>query len=330
MRCLAVGLALGLWAWTGAGPAAVQTQQPGLTQQETQSIRTAGYNAGFRDGVNDYRNHAPYNFSSQPVYQNGLQGYNGNMDQKTYQMDFRTGYEQGYDDGFYGRSSNAGSERQRNYSGAVAPAAQPSAQPNAQPGRPTTQGSGTLPAGTQLALKLNNTLSTRSSIAGDNFTATVTTPVYSQDGQTLLVPEGSTVLGSVASVQRAGSVSGNAQLQLNIESLRLPDGQDLPLRAQVSQVNPNSGIGGAITGTPSATNEGGVQKSQTRNSVGTAAAGGAVGAIIGAIAGGGKGAGIGGLAGAGLGVLLASRSGNLDLPAGTPMTITLNQPVRIR
>lgn len=311
----------------GASRAVAQNSAP--SQHELQAIRTTGYNAGFRAGVTDYRNQAPYNFNSQPEYQNASQGYNANsgVDQQSYAIDFRTGFEQGYDDGFYGRTNSPTSARTRNYAGAAAP---PASQANAQPSANASIGSGTLPAGTQLALKLNNTLSTRSSNAGDTFTANVTAPVYSTDGQTLLVPQGSTVRGKVASVQHSGSVSGTSALQLNIEDLRLPNGTTLPLRAEVSQVNPQGGIGGAITGTPSTTNEGGVQQSQTRRSVGTAAAGGSVGAIIGAIAGGGKGAGIGGLIGAGLGVVLASREGNLDLPAGTPMTIRLDQPVQIR
>jgi len=316
-----IGTTLGattLGATKGATTCAPQTQV------EVATIRTQGYNAGFRDGVNDYRNHAPYSFQNQAVYQNANQGYRqgGGVDAQTYAMDFRTGYEAGYDDGFYGRSSDPTAVRQRSYG--QAPAAQAAAQPSRQ------VGSGTLPAGTALQLKLNNSLSTRSSQQGDSFTANVTSPVYSPDGQTLLVPQGSTVEGHVLSVQRSGSVAGKSQLQLNFEQLRLPDGTVLPMRAGVSQVNPSAGVGGAITGTPSATAEGGVQKSQTRNTVGTAAAGGAVGAIIGAIAGGGKGAGIGGLVGAGLGVVLAStKGGNLDLPAGTPLTITLNQPVQI-
>ncbi|HUX67972.1 MAG TPA: TrbI/VirB10 family protein [Terriglobales bacterium] len=307
-----------------AAPASARAPQ---TQAEIASIRAQGYTAGYHAGVADYHNHAPYSFQSQPAYQNANLGFRpgGAVDAPTYAMDFRTGYEAGYDDGFYGRSNDPTAVRQRSYGQgpAVAPAA-------AQPSQQAAVGSGVLPAGTALQLKLNNSLSTRSSQQGDSFTANVTSPVYSPNGQTLLVPEGSTVEGHVLSVQRSGSVTGKSQLQLNFERLRLPDGTVLPMRAGVSQVNPNAGVGGAITGTPSATSEGGVQQSQTRSTVGTAAAGGAVGAIIGAIAGGGKGAGLGGLVGAGLGVVLAStKGGNLDLPAGTPLTITLSSPVQI-
>jgi hypothetical protein len=306
----------GLGLMAAAVPAA--TQQPNSTAQ---SIQTAGYNAGFRDGVADYRQHAPYSLSSHPAYQNGAEGYNPSLgvSQATYQADFRNGYTAGYKDGFYGITRPAQAAAQP-----AAPAAQNRA-PRAAAATPNE-----LPAGTKLQLTLNNALSTRTSNPGDTFTATVAAPVYSTDGSAVLVPQGSTVAGKVEQVQRSGGVSGNSRIQLAFTDLHLTNGQTLPLRAELSSVNAAQGVGGAITGTPSATNEGGVQRSQTRNTVGTAAAGGAVGALIGAIAGGGKGAGLGGLAGAGLGVFLASRNGALDLKAGTPITITLSQPVRLR
>ena len=309
----------------GQYPQQETSQSPG---GQLNSIRTAGYNAGFRAGTNDYRSHAPYNFQSKPEYQSATLGYapSAGVDQQTYEMNFRSGYESGYDDGFYGRTSDENAPRQRSYSGELS--AQPSAagQPSANLGQ--QQGPRTLPAGTALDLKLNNTLSTRSSQPNDTFTATISTPVTGTNGETL-VPQGSTVEGRVASVERAGSVSGTSRIQLEFNQLRLPDGQSFPLQAQLSNINQQSGIGNVITGQPSTTNEGGVQQSKTRRTVGTAAAGGAVGALIGAIAGGGKGAGIGGLLGAGLGVVLSSQTGELDLPSGTPITITLSAPVQL-
>jgi type IV secretory pathway VirB10-like protein len=351
------GLVIGLVCALGAGAqTGYQNQVPNQNQdqdqyqnqnlsQEARAARNAGYNAGFRDGANDYRSQAAYNFQDHQAYQDAA-GQNGNsgLDQQSYALDYRTGYESGYDDGFYGRTANPNAGRQRNYNGARRGdqnqaqygdqyGSQYGAQPNAQPSRRSrayNNASDVLPAGTALHLRLNNTLSTRSSEPGDSFSATVTDPVYAPDGQTMLVPDGSTVRGTVAGVQRSGSVSGTSQLQLNFQSLELANGTNLPLRAEVSQVNPNQGVGGVITGEPSATNEGGVQKSQTRNAVGTAAAGGVVGAIVGALAGGGKGAGIGAIVGGGLGLVLANRNGNLDLRPGTPITITLDRPVRIR
>jgi len=313
---------------------AQQMGQAGQTEATTaeQNIRTQGYNAGFRAGVTDYQNHAPYNFQSNPEYQSPTQGYvpNQQMDEQTYAMQYRSGFEAGYDDGYNGLTANqSASGRNRTYIGQRGQAGQAAAQPGANAGAVPAEGTGVLPSGSTLNLKLNNTLSTRSSNAGDTFTATITQPVYDQNSQAVLVPQGSTVEGRVASVQRSGGVSGTSQIQLNFQQLRLPDGQSYPLRAEVSQVNSQNGIGGTITGSPSTTNEGGVQQSQTRRTIGTAAASGAVGALIGAIAGGGKGAAIGTILGGGLGVVLASRNGALDLPAGTPITITLNSPVRI-
>lgn len=308
-----------------AAPAGNQANDQ-QTNQQLEAIRTAGYNAGFRDGVTDYRNRSPYDFKNQPVYQNADQSYSSasGISQQTYQNDFRTGYEAGYDDGYYGRSSSATAERQRTYS---PPAASNAAA--AQPGSNAAASAGTLPVGTTMAIKLNNTLSTDSSRPGDSFAATVAAPVNDPNGQ-VVVPVGSTITGTVASVQRSGSLSGSSQIQLNFQNLALPDGTRLPLRAEVSQITSSAGIGGIVTGTPTTTSEGGVEQSQTRRSAGTAAAGGAAGVIIGAIAGGGKGAGIGGLVGAGLGAVLASRNGNLTLPAGTAMDIKLNSPLTIR
>ncbi len=314
LRSLVLALAgLGLMAMAPAAGA----QQSGGTQA---SARTAGYNAGFRDGVTDYRQHAPFNAGSHAAYQNASEGYSANLglSQSAYETEFRNGYAAGYQDGFYGTTSGA-------------PAAAQPAAPAQPPGRVSAGAApDVLPAGTALHLTLDHELSTTTSTPGETFTATVASPVYSADGSTVLVPQGSTVAGKVESVQRSGSVSGSSRLQIAFTSLRLPSGETRPLRAEISNVSADKGVGGAITGAPSATSEGGVQKSQTRNAVGTAAAGGAVGALIGAIAGGGKGAGIGGLAGAGLGVLLASRSGALDLKAGTPITITLSQPVSLK
>ncbi|HXR98159.1 MAG TPA: TrbI/VirB10 family protein [Terriglobales bacterium] len=340
MLALACGLAAG--AQTGYQgqnqyPNQDQAQNQNLTRQ-ARAVRSAGYNAGYRDGVSDYRNQSTYNFQDHRAYRDAAdqRGESG-LDRRSYQMAYRTGYESGYDDGFYGRAANADTHRQRDYDGAQRNAQRRDqndygygAQPNAQPSRRSYGASDVLPAGTALHLRLNNTLSTRSSEQGDTFSASVTDPVYAPDGQTLLVPDGSTVQGTVASVERSGSVSGNSQLQLNFQSLVLPDGTRLPLRAEVSQVNPNQSFGGAITGQPTTTNEGGVERSQTRNAVGTAAAGGVVGAIVGALAGGGKGAGIGAIVGGGLGLVLANRNGNLDLQPGTPITITLDRPIHIR
>ncbi|HEV2447389.1 MAG TPA: TrbI/VirB10 family protein [Candidatus Sulfopaludibacter sp.] len=194
-----------------------------------------------------------------------------------------------------------------------------------------SQTSTTVPQGTAIQITLNNALGTKTSAQGDPFTATVSAPVFSANGMRQMIPQGSTISGRVASVQKSGSLGGKSQLQLEFQALHLPDGTSLPLRAEVSQVNTKHGVGAVVTGSPSASAEGGVQQSQSRKTAGSATAGGVAGAAIGAIAGGGKGAAIGLLSGAGLGVLTAAvKGGDINLPAGTSLTIVLDSPLNLR
>lgn len=307
-----------------------------ISVEQKQNIQTMGYNAGFRDGTSDARSNVPFNFQQHPDWQNATMGYSANsgIDQSTWQYNFRAGYERGYADAYSGRSpQQAPAAGQTGFPAPQAPSASPSgAQPPATTGQTTTNGaheSGTIPTGTQLQLKLDNTLSTRSSNVGDTFTASVTQPVTASGGG-VLVPAGSVVTGRVAQVQQPGTIGGQSQLQLQFEQLRLPDGHESSLAASLSGVETGGGIGSVIAGSPSTTEEGGVTRSKTRSTVGSTAATAAAGTIVGAIVGGGKGAGIGAAVGAGLGILLSSRTGNIDLPAGTPMTITLDRPVQVQ
>lgn len=299
-----------------------------LTVQQRQQINQIAYQAGYEQGHEDAMKGAPYDYLSHPDYANGNQGYdpNSGIALETYRFDYRAGFQNGYDDGYYGRTQNPQGQPARTYSGL--PAANPSAPSTGQ------QQTGAVPAGTVLHLKLNNSLSTSTSKAGDPFSATVAQPVMAPSGAEL-IPAGSIVMGKVGSVAQAGGLSGKSNLQLQFEQIRLPDGRTASLSASVSGVSSTgSGVGGSVgkvvQGSPTANTEGGVQQSRTRKTVGDVAAGGAVGALLGAVVGGGKGAAIGTAAGAGLGVVLASRSGSLNLPVDTPMTITLNSPLYLR
>lgn len=342
VAALAMVVTLGLAgsAWMPSAhaqqPAPAQAQTQPLTPQQRTQIRTLGYQSGYAQGRADAQQGTAYDFLSQPGYSAGNQGYStdSGIDLQTYRVNYRAGFEAGYDDGYYGRAQNPAAQPQRTYG--AQPAANPSASaaPAANQAAPTGRQTGTVPVGTVLQLKLDNTLSTRSSVAGDPFSATLTQPVLSSDGG-VLIPTGSLVMGQVGSATPSGGMTGTSTLQLRFQQIRLPDGRTAALSATLSGVTPGStGVGGTvgrvIQGTPSATPEGGVQQSRTRSTVGDVAAGGAVGALLGALVGGGKGAAIGTAAGAGLGVVLASRGGALDLPVGTPMKITLNQPIYLQ
>ncbi len=326
-------------------PATQNTVNTSNTVAEQNSVRSLGYRYGFEAGQSDFKASNPYDYQSHSTFSQGSYGYQqaGPLSLEDYRYNFRYGYERGYDDGYHGRqfNSNINATQPVSNRNATFPVQTPLGQPqsttygNVQSESQVQHATGTVPSGTVLQLHLNTTLSTRSSKAGDPFSATVVSPVRDAQGR-ILIPDGSLVRGEVASVQRAGKLTGSGRLQLRFQQLVLPDGHTASLTAQLGRVqNGSSGVTGAIAsateGSTSTNTEGGVQRSRTRQTVGDVAAGGAVGSIIGAIAGGGKGAGIGAAVGAGLGVVLASQHGAaVDLKPGTAMTITLSQPLYVQ
>lgn len=159
----------------------------------------------------------------------------------------------------------------------------------------------TLQSGTNLVVRLSETLSSDRNYAGDTFRATLDVPLV-RDGF-IIADKGSKVLGKVASSQKSG-------LQLTITEINTTDGQRVPVET-TSFEKRASGRGGA-----DAAKIGG---------------GAALGAIIGAIAGGGKGAaigaGVGG--GAGTGAVLLTHGKPVSLPAETQLTFDLTRPATI-
>ena len=166
----------------------------------------------------------------------------------------------------------------------------------------------TLQSGTNLVVRLGETVSTDHNYTGDTFRGTLDAPVVI-DGF-IIAERGSKVLGKVASAQKAGRVEGSSELQLTIVEINTTDGQRIPVETGVFEKRA-SGRGGE-----EAAKIGG---------------GAALGAIIGAIAGGGKGAaigaGVGG--GAGTGAVLLTHGKPALLPAETRLTFQLNRPATI-
>ncbi len=166
---------------------------------------------------------------------------------------------------------------------------------------------------TRLTATLDSALSTRTARDNDQFTMTITSPSQYYGG---------VIQGRVIG-EKSGVFSGRANLSLNFETVRMPNGNTYRFAGIVERVRqPN---GNDIT----VNNEGNVQdSSQTTKTVARAGIGAVIGAIIGAVAGGGQGAVIGAGVGAGAGagsVVLQGRD-NLDLPAGTEFVITASAP----
>jgi hypothetical protein len=166
----------------------------------------------------------------------------------------------------------------------------------------------TLPAGTQLPVRVNETISTDTNYSGDAFTATLEKPVVMNGF--VIADRGARVTGKVVQAEKAGRVKGVAALQLALTQLHTTDGQT---------VN--------IVTTPWDKRGASSKKGDTAKVAG----GAALGAIIGAIAGGGRGAAIGAGAGgaAGTGVVLTQRGKSATVPSETRLIFTLDNPVTI-
>lgn len=164
-----------------------------------------------------------------------------------------------------------------------------------------------VPVGTDLKIRINDTLSSKDSRVGDRFTATVVDPNRFDEAR---------VNGRVSSIQKSGKVKGRTSMNLAFDSIELRDGRRGVLHGYVTRVyGDDSGR---------ADNEGGIESgSRTNQTIKRSGIGAGVGAIIGGIAGGGKGAAIGLIVGGagGAGSLAVKGSKELKIESGTEMLV---------
>ena len=166
----------------------------------------------------------------------------------------------------------------------------------------------TLPEGTVLTVRLNETISSKSNHAGDKFTAAIDEPV--EVGGRVVVPKGSTVSGTVTDAKARGKLKGSATLRLVLDSITVKE-KDYDIEtAAVAQSMAGKGKRTAALG----------------------GGGAATGALVGALAGGAKGFGIGMAVGAGVGLAGGAFTGNKNivLPAETVLTFKLLKPVELK
>lgn len=164
-----------------------------------------------------------------------------------------------------------------------------------------------VPIGTNLKIRLNDTLSSKESRAGDKFTATALDPVRFNEA---------TVHGHIRSIVKSGKVKGRTTMNLSFDSIELTDGRKGVLHGYVTRVYGSDSA--------KADEEGGLESgSRGKQTVKRTGVGAGAGAILGGILGGGKGAGIGLLLGgaAGAGSLAVKGSKELKLESGTEMLI---------
>ncbi|HEY2931407.1 MAG TPA: peptidoglycan-binding domain-containing protein [Acidobacteriota bacterium] len=164
--------------------------------------------------------------------------------------------------------------------------------------------------GTELTIRLRDSISSHTNKVGDTFSASVTSPSQFNDA---------VVTGHIASINKSGKFEGRTSMRLAFDSIQYTDGESTPFRGEVVQVRESGGDSVSRVDP-----EGRVEShSRGKQTIKRGGIGAATGAVIGAIAGGAKGAAIGILVGgaAGAGSIMAQGSKDLDLPVGTELSV---------
>ncbi len=166
-------------------------------------------------------------------------------------------------------------------------------------------------AGSQIAIRTNETIDSAKASEGQSFDAQVSKDVQDASGA-VVIPRGSRAQLVIVSASKGGRIKGASDLVLDLKSVTI-GGQRYQVDAANVEQKGKSGIG---ANKRTATYTGG---------------GAAVGAIIRAIAGGGAGAAAGAGAGAGAGALtqIVTKGGSIKVPAETVLTFRLQNPLRV-
>lgn len=167
-------------------------------------------------------------------------------------------------------------------------------------------GRATLPEATEMQVRLDTPLSSRTARAEDRFEGTVMRPVYVDNR--MVVSAGARVRGTVVSAEPANRPVRGGKLDLAFNSIELEDNTRIDVRSRVVSISEN------------------VDRSETGEKAGMGAA---LGALLGSVIGGKKGALIGILVG-GAGGAITTRGEEVELPEGTILTLRTERPVDIR
>lgn len=198
----------------------------------------------------------------------------------------------------------------------VAPPAQ------AAPARQASTEKIKIPAGTRVAVVLENGISTRGARAGDSVYFHTSFPITQNNH--IIIPVGSYLRGELIESKRPGRVKGRGEFRMRLDTLIFPNGYTVDLNA-----TPRTADSG---GKETMDSEGKVVGAGGKGEdVKTVAETTATGAGIGAIADGPKGLGIGAGIGAvaGLGAILLTRGPEAELPRGSTLDIVLEHELSL-
>jgi hypothetical protein len=184
----------------------------------------------------------------------------------------------------------------------IAPPSGPTVSAVPQPPPPVEPAKVSIPAGTSLAIRIDQRISVKTTRKGATFTGEVVEPVMASDGGTI-VPKGAPVGGVVVEAHRRGHFKGASSLELRLTSITL-NGTQYALATRDFAER---------------------KKGKGRRSAGMIGGGAGLGMLVGGVATGGVGLVVGGLVGGGAGAAAAGATGNrdLDIPAESIVHFTL-------
>ena len=168
-----------------------------------------------------------------------------------------------------------------------------------------SSGSTVLREGTDIQVRLQDSLSSSTARREDRFDATVAMPVRDEQGR-IVIPAGTRVRGIVQNVEAGERPARGGRLELTLDQIYLDDRNPTPIRSSVVSVDEDLDITSKRTGV-----------------------GAAIGGVLGSILGGTKGAIIGAILG-GAGAVVSDAGENVSLPAGTILTVRLDRPLDVR
>ncbi len=187
-------------------------------------------------------------------------------------------------------------------------------------------GAAEIPPGTHLLLRMLNSISTRTAVAGTQVYLQTVTPVAVDSA--IVIPPGTYVQGSVSHARRSGRVKGRAELAIHLETMTFAGGRMVKISPRLRAVD--SGEPGQKVDD----NESQIKQASTRGKdAGQVAILAGSGAAIGALAdrsfkGAGIGAGIG--SAVGLATVLLTRGNEVDLHQGTTLDVVFDRAVLIK
>ncbi|HEV7499056.1 MAG TPA: hypothetical protein VGQ33_03585 [Vicinamibacteria bacterium] len=162
-----------------------------------------------------------------------------------------------------------------------------------------------VPEGSEITVRLNQSLSSRTARVEDRFDASVARPVLV--GGRVIVRTGARVQGTVTQAESAQGRGRGGRLNLAFDRLFLEDGSTVTLNSRLVRVRDDLGSNDTAR-------RGGI--------------GAALGAVLGGVLGGGKGVLVGALLG-GAGGAITSNGDDVYLPEGTVFTLQLEGPATI-